>query len=258
MEDGNVDEHRNYLSLEEEKRQRAKVVRTAVKGPLIRWVSRAEEVACGPEAQPSSTPLGTQATGSFYTTEEGLSRYGWAYTGWAVGSATANPDAPFTLNPAVPASSAGGAQLYSAPSSSSWPPVHSGFVPVLWPPPNAGPGVEVAPNQAPQPAVLRKEKVTKNYLIHELGQTEQTPQPTWKETMEAIFGNHVRWEDLRVYTGKGRPLGMPLFIACFSPSDRETPSQRDPSDTVLSPVFPRNIWTHAQACHSRTSVHIKR
>lgn len=211
MEDGNVDEHRNYLSLEEEKRQRAKVVRTAVKGPLLRWVSRAEEVACGSSAQPSSIPLGAQATGSFYTMEEGVSRYGWAYTGWAVGSANGSPDAPFALNPAVPASSVRGTEIHGAPSAASWPPIHPGFIPVLWPPPNSGPGVEVVPSQIPQPAVPRKEKVTRNYLIHELGQTEQTPWPTWKESMEAIFGNHVRWEDLRVYTGKGRPLGMASF-----------------------------------------------
>lgn len=43
MEDGNIKEHRNYLQLEEEKRKRARVVRTAVEGPLIRWISRTEQ-----------------------------------------------------------------------------------------------------------------------------------------------------------------------------------------------------------------------
>jgi hypothetical protein len=42
MEEGNIFEHRNYLFVEEEKRKRALAVRTAISGPLLRWVSRCE------------------------------------------------------------------------------------------------------------------------------------------------------------------------------------------------------------------------
>ncbi|KAI1790488.1 YL1 nuclear protein-domain-containing protein [Ganoderma leucocontextum] len=43
MEEGNIDEHKNYLTLEEEKRRKARVVRASVQGPLLRWVSKKEE-----------------------------------------------------------------------------------------------------------------------------------------------------------------------------------------------------------------------
>lgn len=42
-EEGNVQEHLNYLIMEEDKRQRAKVIRTAVSGPLLRFISCTED-----------------------------------------------------------------------------------------------------------------------------------------------------------------------------------------------------------------------
>ena len=52
MEEGNIKEHRNYLANEAEKRKRAHVVRTAVKGPLLRWISRREEKKVMVDAPP--------------------------------------------------------------------------------------------------------------------------------------------------------------------------------------------------------------
>lgn len=43
-EEGNIAAHRDYLMLEEEKRRKAHVVRPTVTGPLVRWVSKREEV----------------------------------------------------------------------------------------------------------------------------------------------------------------------------------------------------------------------
>ena len=43
-------------------------------------------------------------------------------------------------------------------------------------------------------ATLSEEKtirVEKNYVIHELGQAEDTPNPTWDETVTAMFGDHT-------------------------------------------------------------------
>lgn len=51
-----------------------------------------------------------------------------------------------------------------------------------------------------------RERVAKNYLIHELGQTEGVPKPTWGQTMEALFGDDVNWDDMKVFAAKGRPL----------------------------------------------------
>jgi len=59
----------------------------------------------------------------------------------------------------------------------------------------------------------KKEKVAKSYLVHELMSADQLDsddrgtKPDWESTMEAMFGDHVRWKEVMVYTGKNRPLG---------------------------------------------------
>lgn len=53
----------------------------------------------------------------------------------------------------------------------------------------------------------RTEKVTRNYLVHELDQREEIPKPRWEETMGAVFGDHVKWDEIKVYTSRHRPLG---------------------------------------------------
>lgn len=55
----------------------------------------------------------------------------------------------------------------------------------------------------------RSEEVCKNYVIHELSQSIPS-KPPWKDTMSAMFGEHVKWDEVKVFTAKGRPLG-----ACF-------------------------------------------
>jgi len=53
---------------------------------------------------------------------------------------------------------------------------------------------------------LRTEEVTKNYVIHENSQDESATRPPWKDTMAAMFGDHVKWEDVKAYVSRGRPL----------------------------------------------------
>ena len=61
-------------------------------------------------------------------------------------------------------------------------------------------------SQPPQREVVEKDiTVCKNYVVHELEQEEGAQRPLWKSTMSAMFGDHVNWEDLKVYTAKGRP-----------------------------------------------------
>jgi hypothetical protein len=48
--------------------------------------------------------------------------------------------------------------------------------------------------------------VTKSYAVLELGQEENTPKPKWDETMTALFGDHVQWDEVKVYSTKNRPL----------------------------------------------------
>jgi hypothetical protein len=51
MEEGNIVEHKNYLSVEEEKRKRAHAVRATISGPLLRWISCHETVTIPTETQ---------------------------------------------------------------------------------------------------------------------------------------------------------------------------------------------------------------
>jgi hypothetical protein len=62
----------------------------------------------------------------------------------------------------------------------------------------------------PQPTE-RIEKMARNYVVHELSQHEGVPVPQWTETMTAMFGGSVKWDEVKVYVGKNRPLCM-----CFS------------------------------------------
>lgn len=77
------------------------------------------------------------------------------------------------------------------------------------------------------------EKVARNYVVHEeaqhpeisasstpagrsannRSQAADAPKPSWGATMTAMFGSHVNWEEVKVYTGKGRPMGKPVSFA---------------------------------------------
>jgi vacuolar protein sorting-associated protein 72 len=69
----------------------------------------------------------------------------------------------------------------------------------------------VAPPE-PQPTE-RIEKMARNYVVHELSQHEGVPMPQWTETMTAMFGGYVKWDEVKVYVGKNRPLCMYFSVA---------------------------------------------
>lgn len=177
MEEGNTEEHKNYLSIEEEKRRKARVVRASVQGPLLRWTSKTEEITV--RVDPPPLPV-----------------------------MHAQYPPPY-----------GGAPGYSYVPPQYMPPHHaSPSVPQLpfqqWPPPpppamyqTESPPQPYVPPPPPQP-VFRKEKAAKQYVVHELEQVEKATRPTWSSTMTAMFGDHADWENMRVYTTKGRPFGM--------------------------------------------------
>jgi hypothetical protein len=120
MEEGNVAQHRDYLSIEEEKRRRAKPVRPTVQGPLVRWVSRIEhENKQTPEETASTatirhiphdevTPAIVSTISSPGPTATGpvTSQYGFEYTGWsAIPSGAPGTMAPlFVVPPAAQSS----------------------------------------------------------------------------------------------------------------------------------------------------------
>lgn len=216
-EGGNIIEHRDYLKNEEEKRRRARVVRATVQGPLLRWISKGEEtkVLVPPPPVSSVIPMTPRPPYAYSYITSGPTSYGqnspYTYSagitpqtpgmfGSTMGYTAGTPFAPATTPIASSSSQAIPpptqyqptnfnpylTQLQSTPST-----------PPTWTPP------------APLPPIERIEKVTKNYVIHELSQYEGVPKPLWNETMTAMFGDHVKWDELRVYIGKGRPLCTP-------------------------------------------------
>lgn len=180
-EEGNLVEHRDYLMLEEERRRRAKVVKTAAEGPLVRWVSRLEQVQVTvPNSDTTSAPPSASQTVSYPTTS---SSYSYTDSNGALGS--------------------------NAVLSQMRQPT-----PAIAPVPGSTEGVSSTSTQVmepPQP-VIKNETVAKNYVIHELGQFDGIRKPNWSESMKALFGDHVAWDEVRVYVGKGRPMSRPKHI----------------------------------------------
>jgi len=193
-EEQNVIEHRDYLKAEDEKRKRAQLIRSVIEGRLVRWISKVEEEIIPPTPPESATPAASTPHG--YVTSF---RPSTSYTA-----------PPYQIGPGqspywgpIPGSSSPGAYTstspYPQPSPFSYP--HSPSQPRVSTTSNATRPLE------PLPAVIqRKRKIVKNYVVLENAQTEKAPRVSWKQTMEGMFGDHVKWEDLRVYSAKNRPM----------------------------------------------------
>lgn len=185
-----------------------------IEGPLLRWVSKTEEITTLVSAPPPPPPPQTiipPAAPSSYN-----SQYSYVYpTANFASSATPYVSPSFQAYIPRPPTS-----YYPPPQPSSsqmtfvyhsFPPVPSAVVapPPPPPPPSQSSPPATAPYiPAPQPPPLieKVETVAKNYVIHQSSQMEGASRPLWKETMAAMFGDHVQWDELKVYTGKARPL----------------------------------------------------
>ncbi|KAH9064949.1 YL1 nuclear protein-domain-containing protein [Lactarius vividus] len=194
MEEGNIFEHRNYLFVEEEKRKRALAVRTAISGPLLRWVSRCETLSVPAEAQRPDGKNGASSS--------------------TPGNSETKPEVQRPTN-----------------------------------------GVE-APLLVPA-VKFHTENVAKNYVIHETSQDESATRPPWKETMAAMFGSHVKWEDVRAYVSRGRPLSRPTQLC---PITGRTARYLDPRTKVpyatpaayqtLTMILNHEyVWSHSLGCY---------
>ncbi|KAG6829901.1 hypothetical protein H0H92_003034 [Tricholoma furcatifolium] len=313
-EEGNIVDHRDYLKVEEEKRKRARVVRATIEGPLIRWISRGEEVKVVVPPPPAPTypqarmgygyaPYGAISSAPYgqslpYTYPAGLYPSGYASyypvipavttpVPPAVGTSSSqqpqllqetstSPDAtkpstdenqlpqpdlqpapsatpppvssshphppsqpPTALNPpststpsqqesqATPPSSSThqpatqpvtqsvaplATQTQPAAQINSYQPLH--YNPYIAHLQSGGtPGNPPMPIWAPPPPpapIERTEKVSKSYVMHELAQDESAPNPPWSDTMAAMFGDEVDWEEVKVFVGKNRPISRPV------------------------------------------------
>ena len=64
------------------------------------------------------------------------------------------------------------------------------------------------PPPLPEP-ITRIERQARNYVIHELSQSAPAAEPTWCQTMTALFDeeqDEKKWEEMKLYVGKNRPL----------------------------------------------------
>ncbi|PPQ98974.1 hypothetical protein CVT24_003470 [Panaeolus cyanescens] len=370
-EEGNIKEHRDYLKNESEKRKKARVTRTKIEGPLLRWKSRLEEITVvvppppppPPVPAPAPTPPTTSRVPSFTPTVTGMPNlaayrsvyggYGGTFTPtnytfttgvngvtssvaastpsvtnfvsqsgtrqpftqfqhyqppnasvtspfpmWPPAASTSQNHQPYysltgatttasvsasatatlttaatttpiasaptgTSSTAVPsASPAVASTTPSTPAPAPTPTSAPTPTPALAPTPTAttvspvpvstvtpsttpslpisttavtAPTVQavstttpaetsVAPSTTaaseekadathvddkPKEPETKKETVTKNYVIHELVQQKSGPKPSWTSTMGAMFGDHVKWDEIKVYSGKNRPLSRP-------------------------------------------------
>lgn len=231
-EEGNIVEHRDYLKIEAEKRKRARVVRTTIEGPLLRWISKKEEVKVA--VPPPTLPVFSYPPSlSLYKGTSGhlFSPMAYSYTTGATHYAM-NPRAPGTPSansqPLMTTTQFHAYQRYMDPAYSvfpMWPsqqqasyyqtPASTSTIPTPLPTlatapalsGNCVPGiVQQQPTSEPE---TRLEAVTKNYVVHELAQYKNTPKPSWTDTMESMFGDHVKWDEVKVFVGKSRPLSRP-------------------------------------------------
>ncbi|KAI0641089.1 YL1 nuclear protein-domain-containing protein [Trametes meyenii] len=239
MEEGNIEEHRNYLTIEEEKRRKARVVRPSVQGPLLRWVSKPEEITV--EIDPGPPPPPTNPfvlyphpypSSSYGLPSAGTGTSGYSYT--SVPPTYVPPPAPSAPLP--------------PPPFQQWPPVPP---PVIYQPP------PLPPPPPPRQPIIRKEKVAKQYVVHELEQVEKAPRPSWHSTMTAMFGDHADWEHMRVYTTKGRPFTRPTQMCPITgkPARYLDPRTNVPyanldAYKVLSGVLRHEyVWSSALGCY---------
>ncbi|KAG6830852.1 hypothetical protein H0H87_006912 [Tephrocybe sp. NHM501043] len=309
-EEGNIVEHRDYLKVEEERRRRARVVRTAVEGPLVRWISKSEEIKVVVPAPPPPAftsaragytymPYGTMGSTPYgqstpYTYSAGVYPHmatGGYTTGYTVApittaaaptsssstsgsTAVQQPLRPIPQTTTQPTSSMVPRSTHSTattPQQISTPPItviastpqppassttlqtpsqaalrvppepmtqpNTNLTPQPPSPPAAQtnssqPTAQINPYQSthynpymaqlqsiwtppppPPPPKEKIETVTKNYVVHELAQTDGASKPLWNETMSAMFGDDVKWDELKVYGGKNRPLCMSFSLS---------------------------------------------
>ncbi|KAF8816718.1 hypothetical protein BYT27DRAFT_7076800 [Phlegmacium glaucopus] len=248
-EEGNIVEHRDYLKNEAEKRKRARVVRTTIEGPLLRWISKKEEVKVAIPPLPTLPVLNYPPSLSLYRGAYGASGHlfspmAYSYTTGATHyamNAASSPTQPLAagtpsasqqpmmtttqfhayqryMDPAYsafpmwpPALPGQQASYYQTPASTSTTPTSlatSATVPAA-----SGNSVASIVQQQPQQPTsepeTRLESVTKNYVVHELAQQKNTPKPSWTDTMGSMFGDHVKWDEVKVFVGKNRPLSRP-------------------------------------------------
>ncbi|KAL1700902.1 YL1 nuclear protein-domain-containing protein [Schizophyllum commune] len=222
-EEGNVAEHRDYLKREEEKRRKARVAKQKLTGPLVRWVSRAEEVVTrlpDPDAPPPPQTHQPHEDPHVYENYPSTSSAPPSALDVSLAELSASSQYPFSGYYSTPEAR----QTITSPSPYYKPHVYAqdtntaGSSHLLSPSrPTSSMQLypltsNAAPSQAPPPTlepptIEKREKVAKSYLVHELEQSKDAAKPRWSQTMSAVFGDHVEWTSVKAYTSSRRPTG---------------------------------------------------
>ena len=196
-EERNVIEHHDYLKAEDEKRERARLVRPVIEGRLVRWMSKVEEEVIPPTPPEPPMPVTSASYGYVPSFHPSTSYAALPYT---IGPGQPPHWSPITATPGSPSRGAYTGQS-SYPRS---PTIHYPHSPSQ---PHTSSTSSATRPLEPLPAIVqRKRKVTKNYVVLENAQTEKAPRVTWKQTMEGMFGDHVKWEEVKAYSTKNRPM----------------------------------------------------
>ncbi|KAG2134573.1 YL1 nuclear protein-domain-containing protein [Suillus bovinus] len=239
-EEGNIIEHRDYLKVEEEKRARARVVRTALEGPVLRWISRKEQVKVE-VTPPVPAPYPSQY-GFIYNPHQGTSYFG-----------TQNYQSPFRAYvPAPPSQAQEGSPTASQDLAAISQPQSST--------PSANTPSQSSYYYYPVQPPLAQERmvdVCRNYIVHELSQDPSAAKPPWKDTMSAMFGDEVKWDEVRVFTGKQRPLSRPVRVCPITgiPAKYLDPRTNVPFANVtafktLTRILSHDyVWSEALGCY---------
>ncbi|KAG2361911.1 YL1 nuclear protein-domain-containing protein [Suillus spraguei] len=246
-EEGNIIEHRDYLKLEEEKRARARVVRAALEGPVLRWISRKEQVKV--EVTPPVPVPHPSQYGFIYNPHQGT-----PYSG------TQNYQPPFhAYVPAPPSQAPEGSPMTSQGSQGlvATSPLQSSIPSTNTPSQSSYYYYPVQPPPAPPPAQERVDDVCKNYIVHELSQDPSAAKPPWKDTMSAMFGDEIKWDEVRVFTGKQRPLSRPVRTCPITgtPAKYLDPRTNVPFANVaafktLTRILSHDyVWSEALGCY---------
>ncbi|KAJ2915643.1 hypothetical protein MD484_g4751, partial [Candolleomyces efflorescens] len=308
-EEGNIRDHRDYLKNEEEKRKQARVERATVKGPVLRWVSRVEEVKVvvrtpspdpapppppplpkakvkakpiPPPPLPPSIPAATPApytlalprsmvyppgsypvSTTYYSPQQQQQLSSSAYTQVQPYNSTfifqtwpqsaSNYAMPSPPPPPPPEASAPPPPAVPVSAPSAIVPMVVDPEPVVAPapaPPAPAASTEAEPQPEPEPEY---EKVGRNYIVHAHDLSKSTSgsgnttsggngsaskkKPTWNETMQAMFGKEVKWDELKVYTSKNRPISR-IVQSCpitgKSPAPYKDPKTNSPFADVTA------------------------
>ncbi|KAK7045696.1 hypothetical protein VNI00_007529 [Paramarasmius palmivorus] len=265
-EEGNTVEHRDYLQNEEEKRKRARVSRETVKGPLLRWISKGEEVKMS-IVEPGTTYQNghTHSTSSRGTLAPSLSSDYQSATPQDIAALPSSSTTITAIANLKDDSSMSSANV-NHPSSLTHQSATNEPSTSYNPPPIPETATIftslLQAHQQPTPQLQVVEKLelrSRNYLVHELDQQENTPKPQWSETMEAVFGDHVRWEDVKVYSGKSRPFSRirqtcpitGLQARYLDPRTGVPFANVEAYRTLTSLLNHEYMWSPALGCYTR-------